>query len=284
MLDAALREHLAACPECAGAYRLMEGLRRGDPFPEPSDADFLALRRGVLRELRKDEVRRSTRVPRPTLALAASVLLVLGGVAAGRLTAPGRPRIPASEDALVAQIKRAALAAPGVQDPGRASFAYENVRAEAIGAGTVALSFDVTRHVALTLPKNDPLVADVLVRTLVGAAPVGEKLQAISCAGTALDPKVRDGLVQAMLTDRNLGVRLKAQARLVELSSDPKVQDALLRVLQREASVQMKLVAIESLASRRINPDLLRQAIAPAPRDAAYLKAMDYLDANGERL
>jgi hypothetical protein len=127
-------------------------------------------------------------------------------------------------------------------------------------------------------------VADVLVRTLVGAGPVGQKLQAISCAGTALDPKVRDGLVQAMLTDRNLGVRLKAQARLIEQNSDPKVQDALLRVLQHEESVQMKLVAIESLASRRINPDLLRQAIAPAPRDAAYLKAMNYLDSNGGRL
>lgn len=88
-----------------------------------------------------------------------------------------------------------------------------------------------------------------------------------------------------MLTDANLGVRLKAQSRLIEQDDDPQVKEALLRVLQNEESVQMKLVAIDHLASRRVDPSRIQRAIAPVGKqDAAYLKAMNYVNENGGKL
>jgi hypothetical protein len=85
-----------------------------------------------------------------------------------------------------------------------------------------------------------------------------------------------------MLYDANLGVRLMAQSKLIEQNSDPKVTDALLRVLQNEESVQMKLVAIDYLTRHKVEPGLIRRAIAPSGRrDAVYIQAMNYLNGNG---
>ena len=279
---AALLEHLSQCPECAATYGLMGQLRSGDPFPEPSEAEFLALRRGVLRELRRAPVRSRNGLRLAWLlscAAAAALAVWLGGRGAhGQISRPG----PGAEDPLVTQIKLEARTNPGLPDPDKGPNRYDNVRAVPEPGGQVLLSFDVSRHVALTLPQNDPLVSEVLLQALAGSAPVGTRLQAIACTGSTLDPRVRDGLVRAMLLDPNLGVRLKAQARLIEQNGDPKVQEALLHVLQHEASVQMKLVAIDYLTSHQVSPRLLQQAVDPAGRrDAAYLKLMNYVNEKG---
>lgn len=285
------RKHLDECPECARTFELMKRLKGVRLYSEPSDAEFLAMRKGVMREIRRQPVRRSAwKFPswRPLAALAGAAAVIGLAFFAGRHSRT--PSFPQrgwahAEDPMIIQIKRAALENQGLPDLEKAPFTYENVRVEGEVGGQVALSFDVSRHVALTLPKNDPLVTDVLIQTLVSPAPVGAKLQAISCSGSVLEPKVRSGLVRAMLGDPNLGVRLEAQAKLIEHNGDPEVQEALLRVLQNEESVQMKLVAIDYLTHHQIAPDLLEQALAPAgKRDAAYLKAMNYVNKNGGNL
>jgi hypothetical protein len=277
-LEDGLTAHLEQCAECSEIFGLMDKLGRMNTQPEPSDAEFLSLRRGVLREIRKSDSAKPKGLmnlfQRPAFACAFSALLAITGFLVGKGVRPS-PHIP--EDNLVQQIQ---LAATGSQDPRdreRPPYLYENVKINDAGNGRIALDFDVSRHMSLTLPKNDPLVTDVLMRTLLDPSLVGTKLRAITFAGN--DPKVRDGLIKVMLTDPNLGVRLKAQSRLIEQDTDPKVEEALLRVLQNEESVQMKLVAIEHLAIRKVDPSRIQRAIAPTDKpDAAYLKAMNYVN------
>lgn len=285
--------HLDHCEDCARTFAFMGRLRGAELFSEPSDADFLALRRGVIREIRRIEAQGPgflasllTFFRRPTVLMGCTALAVgfafLAGRSTGKQSLPVKPR-PFAEDALVTEIKLAALQNQGIQDFDKARYTYENVRVDELGGDRVGLSFDISRHVTLSLQKQDPLVADVLSQTLVGTSPVGTKLQAIEAADGHLDPKVRDGLIQVMLTDTNLGVRLKAQEKLIEQTGDTQVQEALLSVLQTAESVQMRLLAIDYLTRQRISPDRLRQALAPAERrDAVTLKAMNYLNQTGD--
>jgi len=281
-----LAAHLEKCTECAQIFELMAKLRNVDTQPEPSDADFLAMRRGVLRDIRGVDSARPWRlyalIRKPVFAYAFSILLAGAGFLAGK---DMRPAASASGDTLVRQIQRVAAGNRDLQDLERPLYLYENVKIDDAGDGKVALNFDVSRHVDLVLPKSDPLVVDVLMQTLVNPSPIGTKLRALSWAGNLPDPKVRDALIKVMLTDPNLGVRLKAQSRLIEQDDDPQVKEALLRVLQNEESVQMKLVAIDHLASRRVDPNRIQRAIAPAEKqDAATLKAMNYVNENGGKL
>lgn len=287
-----LLEHLDHCEDCARTFAFMGRLRGAELYPEPSDADFLALRRGVIRDIRRTEARGPSFLEsvtaffrRPAVLMGCTALAVgfafLAGRSTGKQPLQVKPR-PFSEDALLAEIKLAASQNQGIQDFDKARYTYENVRVDELGSDRVGLSFDISRHVTLSLQKQDPLVVDVLSQTLVGTSPVGTKLQAIEAADGHLEPKVRDGLIQVMLTDTNLGVRLKAQEKLLEQTGDTKVQEALLSVLQTAESVQMRLLAIDHLTRQRISPDRLRQALAPAGRhDAVTLKAMNYLNENG---
>lgn len=285
-------EHLEHCEACAQAYAFMVRLR-GEAEPwEPSDAEFLALRRGVLRDIRRTRtpVRRlwthlGQLVRRPAFALSFSVVLACAGFLLGRRSG-GEPGYQAAgAEPMVAQIKQAARSNQGLQDPGKAPYAFENVMMDLGDRGQVVLNLDISRHVLLSLPKEDPFVTEVLLQTLASPSAVGAKLQAIACAGNALEPRIRDVLIKVMLTDANLGVRLKAQAKLIEQDGDPEVQEALLRVLQNGEPVPMKLVAIEYLTRRKVDPGLLQRALAPGGRpDAAYIQARNYVNEHGGRL
>ncbi len=292
--DEATLNHLEHCSECSAVFDILGRIRKADSCPEPSDGQFASMRHAVLREIRRAEARKpgfrdlaTAFFLRPVVATACAILLIGIGFLAGRqggktdMASPGSAS-SAGDDALLQQIMHEAGKNHGVQDFRQAQYTYDNVKASPAGPGLVALRFDVTRHVALTLPKADPLVTEVLIQTLVSPSPVGAKLQAITHAGTLPDPKVRDGLIQAMLMDPNLGVRLKAQSRLIEQDGDPVIENALLRVLQNEESVQMRLVAIDHLTRRKVAPNLIQRAIAPASKqDAVYLKAMNYLNEQG---
>lgn len=292
--DEATLNHLEHCSECSAVFDILGRLRKADSFPEPPEGRFAAMRHAVLREIRRTEVQKprflnlaAAFFKRPVVATACAILLTGTGFLAGRQTGkPDRASLgnqsSAGDDALLQQILHEASKNHGVQDFRQAPYTYDNVKASPAGPGHVALRFDVTRHVALTLPKADPLVTEVLIQTLVSPSPVGAKLQAISYAGPLPDPKVRDGLIQAMLMDPNLGVRLKAQSRLIEQDGDPVIENALLRVLQNEESVQMRLVAIDQLTRHKVAPNLIQRAITPASKqDAVYLKAMNYLNEQG---
>jgi hypothetical protein len=289
-LRPALMAHLSGCADCREHHALLEEISSRS-IPEPDERELLAMRRSVLGRIR-DEERRDSRWF--GLSQAAAIALLVSGAAlflaagwfAGRgaagssLLVAGGARGGNPDVILARQMQREARANNVVEDVENSPFRYANVRIEQAGNDRVRLSFDVSRHLELTLPKDDPLVTEVLVQSMLEAGSVGSKLEAIGQAGNVLDPKIRGALIKAMLHDPNLGVRLQAQARLVEGAADPALADAFVAVLEREESVQMRLVAIDHLTRSRIDPGRLEKAVEagePAGRGAVRVRADDYL-------
>ncbi|MBI2212929.1 MAG: zf-HC2 domain-containing protein [Acidobacteria bacterium] len=287
-----LLEHIDGCAECAAHWGLV-GRLRASAAAEPTDADLLAMRRGVIRSIRAGapgtagwiEALR-TMLMTPAFGASVALLIVVGAFMAGRAThraeRSASPALASAGDVIVDEIHLAASRNRELADVENSPFSYANVEVEDAGGGKLALRFDVSRHVDVVLPKSDPLVADVLAQSLLDQSSVGSQLQAISYSTPAVAPKVREALVRAMLDDANLAVRMKAQETLVATPGDPVVEDGLLAVLQTEESVQMKLVAIDYLTRSKVEPERLREAVAPrestAPVDAVYVKAMNYVN------
>ncbi|MGK2857714.1 MAG: hypothetical protein ACSLFQ_10960 [Thermoanaerobaculia bacterium] len=283
--------HIDGCVECARQWELLGRLRAG-AAAEPSDAELLAMRRGVIRRVRASQdgaagwmERFRAALMTPAVGIGLAVLFVVVAFVAGRGTRQAAPlhEVPiASGDAIVDEIQLVASRNRQLSDVENSPFTYENVELEDAGRGMLALRFDVSRHIDVVVPKNDPLVADVLAQSLLEQSSVGMKLRAISYSEPVMSPKVREALVKAMLGDENLGVRMKAQEMLVTAPGDAATEAALLSVLEQEESVQMRLVAIDYLKRSNVEPDRLREAVTPrgpgSSVDAVYVKAMDYVN------
>jgi hypothetical protein len=284
-------DHIESCTDCAAHFELLSRLRTDDLVGEPADAELLAMRRSVLREIRKGASSSSSFVERirflfaqPGFVVGLAMLMLATGFIVGTGSRPDSvsPVIAAtSDERLVDEIQLAAVRHTAFEDVVQAPYRYANVKVSEEPGGRVGLTFDVSRHVDVVVPKDDPMVGEVLVQSLLGENPVGTKLKAISTSN-AMEPKVREALIRTMMNDENLGVRLRAQDRLVSIEGDPEVEQALLEVLRTEESVQMRLVAIDYLTAGKVRPELMRDAVLgdeDDPRvDAVYVRAMQYLN------
>jgi len=288
-------DHIESCEDCAAHFELLNRLRMDELVDEPEDPAFLAMRRGVIREIRKSEPDTSSLFDRiralfaqPGFAMGLAILTLAAGFIVGtksqKMSWPdtAAPAIAAkSDDPLVDEIQLAAARHTQFADVINAPYTYSDVKVTDQQDGMVGLSFDVSRHVEVVVPKDDPMVGEVLVQSLLGEGSVGTKLKAISNSN-AMDTKVREALIRTMLHDGNLGVRLRAQERLVALRGDAEVEKALLDVLRAEDSVQMRLVAIDYLTAENVKPELVKEAVRTdeneARVDAVYVRAMQYVN------
>lgn len=273
--------HLEGCAPCRQLYELHEDLGDAEPLTvEPPEEALAEVRRGVLRTLRAENARpRSTPgfwqllTARPAWVLASWIVVALGGALLGRLSVPGAPASPDAEQVLLAQLQAAAASHRQLSDVESSRFLLSDVSWHDLSDEQVAMSFDVSTHLELTLDKDDPLTTELLVQSLVNPAPLGGRLKAISRARDLQDPRIRQALIRAMLHDPDLAVRLEAQARLAEHPANGEVEDAFITVLAHEASVQMRLVAVDYLAERQVSPEVLSRALTAntAPGESAVL-------------
>lgn len=285
-------DHVESCRECAAHFDLLGRLRAEGTVSEPEDAQFLAMRRSVLREIRKGEPATASFMDRlrslfaqPAFAAGLAVMMLVGGFVVGHRSTSGEPETDRvaefSEDALVGQIQLAAVRNASFEDAMNAPYTFANVRVSEQPDGRIGLAFDVSRHVGVVVEKSDPLVNEVLVQSMLGEASVGAKLKAISTSDV-MDAKVKEALIRTMLADENLGVRLRAQERLAGLGADREVEQAFLDVLRGEDSVQMRLVAVDYLTTGRVEPELVREAVMGDANDrridAVYVRAMEYVN------
>jgi len=287
-----LLEHMESCRRCSEVFEAVGRLRDADLHPEPPAEDLLSMRRAVLRQIRGG--RRpapkafslaflwSRPIPAAALAIAALALGFLLGGGAGRFVRSDRePQTAFSADRFASSIKSVARSHTDYEDIVNSPFTYTNVRVSQERAGMVHLSFDVSRHLDLSLRKEDPLVTEILVQSLIEPSGVDTRLTAISMAENVAGPKIKKSLIQAMLYDENLAVRMTAQSKLVERRADSEVAESLLTVLEQEPSVRMRLVAIDYLTSSNVRPERLERAVQagrPENREAVLVKASQYLN------
>ncbi|HUP65389.1 MAG TPA: hypothetical protein VM557_08925 [Thermoanaerobaculia bacterium] len=282
-----LDRHCERCEECRDHRALVEEIA-ADRSPEPDELSLAAVRRGVMQSVRREagsgrawyRYRHAAAIGLVTAGAALFALGWLAGQSAGARTGTGGAGGLDPDFEFASYMQSVARESAGNDHVRQSGFRYANVRIEEGEGDEVRLAFDVSRHLELTLPKQNPLVTEVLVQSLLDSGSVGTKLKAIDHAVDLLDPRVRGALVKAMLDDPNLGVRLQAQARLIEQPGDSATADAMLSVLEKESSVQMRLIAIDYLTRSRVDPERLRQAVEsgdPEGRGAVRVKASDYI-------
>lgn len=288
-----LLDHLESCRDCSTVFEALGRLAETDGFPEPTETETLSVRRAVIRKIRHRQASGKPHgrfsilslLSHPASVSALSLVILALGFLLGKgintLQAPAGTEEAFSDlDRFMSTIKIVAQSHSAYEDIVKSPFTYTDVRLTEGEAGIVHLSFDVTRHLDLSLKRDDPLVTEVLVHSLIERSAVNTRLAAITMAENLPDPKIKKSLIVAMLHDENLAVRMTAQSRLVERLGDQEISDALLAVLEQEPSVQMRLVAIDYLTNGNIQPNRLEKAIEigkPAGRQAVLVKAGPYL-------
>ena len=296
--EAAIGPLLAHCRACEACRRLLELhrdlSRLAADAPGPDEADLEILRERVVRGIaaagpaavvgRAGPAHTvpwgigSGRIPWIAIALAASVLLFVAGLAAGR--APwGNPEA-ALRNRLVAAIRSDAASNHELQDVEDSPFTYSNVSLRRAKGERVALDFDVTTHVQLGEPVKSAVVQDVLAQALLDPSSAGARLRAMELSAENLEPKLKEALLLAMRNDQSLAVRLEALSILSPRLTDPDVQTAVLATLRDDESVQMRLLALDALAAHSVDRRRLREAIREKerPGDEALMVRLAQFD------
>jgi hypothetical protein len=273
-------------PEYKNLLRMHEWLTRVPRlFTEPDAVEFKKLRENVMSNIRNRRLRsgiwlnwiESIRfyVQRPEIAIAALTLLV--GFFLGRAL----PTQNEGTRGIMKQINLIARENKELSDVKNSPYRFSAIAFEEIDTQNIALSFDVSTHLEMIRPKNDPLVREVISQALLNPSPGGTELKAISVSESVLDQKVKEALVFSLQHAPMLAVRMKALQTLLRYKADPDVQEAFLQVLQEEESVQMRLQILDYFEEIQFDRNTLKAALAGMDlrNDPAVLwRAKKYLE------
>jgi hypothetical protein len=259
--------HLAQCASCRDLLDFHDDLSdaAGD-LAGPSEQALAAMRGRVIAEISGDTTRDRAKVVslhhpfwwRPQLlAAAASVLILLAGIALGRTI----DRRSVSESELLASLEARAMQNTRLQDVEDSPTLISNVAVRPLDNGRIALAFDVARHLEVQRDESDPLVNEILVHAMLDQSSLGSRLKAVSLASTAANGKVQEALIFAMVNDPDLPVRLRALEMLTQAPFGAAVEEGLFQVLQNDDSAQMRLLAVERLAERETSHQRLLEEL-----------------------
>jgi len=287
---AALAAHCATCADCRALCATDSSLQDLAASAVVSDDALTAVRQAVLRQARIEAAAPARpawwRLSLPRLAFAGAGALAL--FVAGGLAGRAWSQRALAADPLGRELQRAALVRTSAHDALESPFTYANVSVEPGAGGRLRLEFDVSTHVVVERPTNDPLVGEVVAQTLLaGASPLAGKLQAIAVADRVIDSRVRDALAESAENDPSAVVRLKAFAELAERrggdAGDQLTSQVALRLLTSERSVELRLAAIDYLTGNHVDRAALRRALDaadPATRGPLLVRASQYLQTN----
>jgi hypothetical protein len=104
----------------------------------------------------------------------------------------------------------------------------------------------------------------------------------MSFAAGEFDPKLEQAVLFSLRRDDSVAVRLAALTVLVSRLDDANVRSALMTTLRDDPSVQVRIAALESLASHRVDPARIREAIRERerPGDQALMVRLAELERN----
>jgi hypothetical protein len=178
------------------------------------------------------------------LAAASLLLALVGGVGIGRLGAGGRDGL----------------------DLRPAEDLYSNVSLRDAGNGTMSVGFDVTRHVEVRRSREDPLVRELLVQSVLGESDLGDRLAAMSQARSFAAPEVKQALIRTLLNDPEQVVRQRALETLAAHERDEEIESAMIAVLRTEPAVHVRLMALDLLAAGNPATDRVEQLVEDLER------------------
>jgi hypothetical protein len=124
--------------------------------------------------------------------------------------------------------------------------------------GKVAASFNVSTYMETVGHKDDPLLKELMVQSLLASDTMNTRLEAIKLTEDVMDPRIREALVISLKEDESLAVRLKAMSRLADEITQPEVHDAFVWVLRNGKEVPLRLQAIDYLSGQKTDPEQLQ--------------------------
>ncbi|HTP14031.1 MAG TPA: HEAT repeat domain-containing protein [Bacteroidota bacterium] len=119
--------------------------------------------------------------------------------------------------------------------------------------GTVELTFDAITPVHIKGNVNDPQIAKVLAQALVSERNPGVRLRTVSAISDqstiqpSVEKEVKTSLITVLKYDHNPGVRKEALKALQKFPIDDDVVEAVLYVLKNEKNTGMRIAAINCL-------------------------------------
>ena len=257
---------------------------------QPNAEQFSRMRSSVMRTLRNKSMQTESHpildrleelknfFMRPEMAVAALTLII--GFLLGRFT----PQLDTSENQnILSQIYTFATENKRLVDVQNSPYYYSNVSFKEMTNEQISLSFDVSTHMDIIRPKNDPLVREVIAQTLLNPANPGSELKAIAYSSSVLDRKIKEALIFSAQNAPILAVRIKAMSGLMQYENDVDVQHAFLGIFADEESIKMRLMALDYLKKSRIDKEKLQtvlEKIDSGKNAAVIIKAQDYLDNN----
>lgn len=288
-----LLEHTENCPACREILELHQQLAKAAPaLPQAETADFLNMRRNVLRAIRsRQEIKKypwyytltehwKSAFNRPAPAYAFSFAMLIFGIYLGNTII--NPGVESDTD-LIQQISYTAQQNKGLSEVKNSPYVFSNVKLQEINTKNISLSFDVTTHLDLVRPKDDPMLKEILAQSMLNPQPVSSRLKTISYSEKFIDPKIKEALIFTLMNDNTPAVRLKAMGSLVKYRNDRQIQDALLKILKEDDSVQMRLMAIDFLTDHKIDGMVLEKELGgmeSGKNTAVMLKVNQYLQKN----
>jgi len=253
---AAVEQHAAGCPACAAALeheRHLLELLAASESEEPSEL-FLATCRRTLAETLDHTSTEIGWLGRLRLALGrlrfagwinehpawSAALLVLVGMALGRMAPPGRPGVATPETpAPAAQLSTAAEVARG-----------EITGIRRLSGNDIEVSYTAEQPLVVQGSPSNPDVRLALVRALRAGDNFDPdvRLDSVEFLKPLLEnADVRQALCQAARSDLNASVRLKAVDALRGFEHDDLVRQTLLDALQHDKNPGVRVEAVSAL-------------------------------------
>jgi hypothetical protein len=138
------------------------------------------------------------------------------------------------------------------------------------------LTLEAFRPVQVRGSVDDPAIQRLLAQALLSERNAGVRLRAVSVLRApnpdVVDPEIRRALLAAMTTDENAGVRMAALEAVRQLPLDHESRDALLHVILYDVNPGLRIAAINALET--FVTDFTRED------DAALRDRMDELESD----
>jgi hypothetical protein len=283
---AALRMHLAECQQCRAEATAMDALRAGEEALKDLtaiDASLLQEARQELRVLlrRENATRSAGRVsllytlalshPRISAGLSFALVLAVG-------VGIGRWYVSLPEYAAGSHL--ALIPAGGAQPAGEPP-RVANVHFITYGGDSqpVEFTFDAVTPTHVRGSLDDPMIQKLLVEAILTDDNPGVRLKAmdaIRATGmTSADTAIRTALLHVLRSDPNIGVRKQAMVALHAMPLDGPITSGFLDVLMREKNPGLRIAAINALIPLLSKPD----GMDPRLREVLERKAQS--DNNG---
>jgi len=279
--ESRLFDHIKNCISCQEVFQIHQSLADTQlDLPLPDSQEFVRLREKILDKIRLKESREplswyqilseyfTFSFYKPVVAAVLLLIVFFTGFLSQRFLTDNRVQSKAN---LLKNIEHTAVKNTDLKAVENSPYIFRNVQFRKIDENNIALSFEVSSHVELISSKNDPLVKEVLVQSLLNPEPLGTRLKSISLTQDIVDPKIKQALIFTLQHDQSLAVRMRALYCLTAYRDDKEVQDAFLKLLKEEESVNMRLMAIDYLVQTNINDQALENTIPylELGRDAA---------------